>query len=105
MRSLAERTWNDNPTDSTRSRIRYAARLSSNRSRNDLGPIADTELAPGEGISFTATGGGVGIVWCGVSGYEAVNAMPAISGLTQANQSKLPASAQGTIRFLTFTAS
>ena len=71
----------------------------------DLGPIADTELAPGEGISFTATGGGVGVVWCGVSGYEAVNAMPAISGLTQANQSKLPTSAQGTIRYLTFTAS
>ena len=70
----------------------------------DLGPIADTEIAPGEGISFTPGGSGVGVVWCGVSGYEAINSMPAISGLTQPNQNKLPTGGAGTIRYLTFTA-
>lgn len=71
----------------------------------NLDQIADTDLVPGEGISFTPSSDGVGVVWCGVIGFEYQEG-PAAYGNTAAtlfaNTTKLR-SGQGSIRQLVFT--
>lgn len=71
---------------------------------SDLANIADTDLAPGEGISFTSDGASAaGVIWCGVVGFEYGEPPTVVSGLTFSNVTK-PRTGQGSIKQLTFTA-
>lgn len=72
----------------------------------NLQTIADTDLVPGEGISFTPSSDGVGVVWCGILGFEYQEG-PVAYGNTAAtlfsNTTKIR-SGVGSIRQLVFTA-
>lgn len=70
----------------------------------DLWPIADTDLAIGETLSFTpAASGSAGGAWFGVLAAPYLEGPIANSDVTFASQAK-PRSGVGTIKQLTFTA-